>query len=239
MSSVSQIVREIVLSDPCTLQCILNDIVNYTKLSKKITPLVNELAGHSVNIDTVKMALIRFANKAMREFSLLRRDVAEVLAKSSIEIRTGISIITLKNLAFTKIASMIPGLTQRARFVAIMQSLLVTTLVLDNETADEIIAKLSKEDIVQLQKDYAAIVIVSPIEIMYTPGVLSYITNILALNNVNIVHIESCYTDTIIVVSREDLLKAFQVLSRYIDASKKLTQSRQAQEPQTIDLGYE
>lgn len=223
MSSISQVVKETILSDPCTLQCVLNDIVNYTKLSKKLTPLVSEIVGRSVPIDTVKMALIRFASRALREFSVLKRDVIQVLAKSSIEIRTGITIITLRNVAFTKIAPMIPHLTQKARFIAVMQSLLMTTIVLDNETAEEVLVKLNKDDVIQLQKDYAAIVIVSPIEIMYTPGVLSYIANTLALNNINIVHIESCYTDTVIVVSKDDLLRAFQALSKYIEASKKLT----------------
>lgn len=222
MSSISQIIKETVLSDPCTLQCMLNGIVNYTKLSKKLAPLISEIVGRNVPVDTIKMALIRFADKALKEFSTIRRDIILILAKSSIEIRTGITIITIRNTVFTRIASLVPHLIQRARFIAIMQSLLVTTIVLDSETAEEILARLNKDDVVQLQKDYAAIVIVSPIEIMYTPGVLSYITNVLALNNVNIIHIESCYTDTIIIVSKDDLLKAFQVLSKYVDASKKL-----------------
>ncbi|MEM1644405.1 MAG: ACT domain-containing protein [Ignisphaera sp.] len=222
MSSISQIVKEIVTSDPCILQCILNDIVNYSKLSRKIAPLVSEILGRMVPPDTIKMSLIRFADKALKEFSIVRRDVMQILARSSIEIRTGITIITLRNTGFIKIATIIPFLTQRARFIAIMQSLLVTTIILDNETAEEVLRKLEKEDIVNLQKDYAAIVIVSPLEIMYTPGVISCISNILAMNSVNIVHIESCYTDTIIVVSKDDLLKAFQILSKYIEASKKL-----------------
>lgn len=222
MNTISQTVKEIVLSDPCLLQCILNGVINYTKLSKKISPLVSEMIGHEISIDTIKIALIRFASKALRDFTILRKDIAQVLAKSSIEIKTGITIITLRNPAFIKITSTIPHILQKTRFIAVMQSLLVTTIVLDNETAEDIIAKLSKDDIIQLQKDYAAVAIVSPIDIMYTPGVLSYITNILALNNVNIVHIESCYTDTIIIVSKEDLLKTFQALSRYIEASKKI-----------------
>ncbi|MEM1526073.1 MAG: ACT domain-containing protein [Ignisphaera sp.] len=222
MSSISQVVKEIVTSDPCTLQCILSDIVNYSKLSRKIAPLVSEILGRNVPPDTVKMSLIRFADKALKEFSLIRRDVMYILARSSIEIRTGITIITLRNTGFMKIATMIPLLTHRARFIAIMQSLLVTTIILDNEAAEEVLRKLEKEDIINLQKDYAAIVIVSPLEIMYTPGVISCISNILAMNNINIVHIESCYTDTIIAVSKDDLLKAFQVLSKYIEASKKL-----------------
>lgn len=225
MSSISQVVKEIVTSDPCTLQCILSDIVNYSKLSRKIAPLVSEILGRNVPPDTVKMSLIRFADKALKEFSLIRRDVMYILARSSIEIRTGITIITVKNTGFMKITTMIPLLTQRARFIAIMQSLLVTTIILDNEAAEEVLRKLEKEDIINLQKDYAAIVIVSPLEIMYTPGVISCISNILAMNNINIVHIESCYTDTIIAVSKDDLLKAFQVLSKYIEASKKLMHS--------------
>jgi hypothetical protein len=225
MSSISQVVKEIVTSDPCTLHCILIDIVNYSKLSRRIAPIINELVGREVPLDTIKMALIRFADKAIKEFSLVKRDVIDILARSSIEIRTGITIITLRNIGFIKIASAIPFLTQKARFIAIMQSLLVTTIILDNETAEDIIHKIEKEDVIQLQKDYAAIAIVSPIEIMYTPGVVSYITNILALNNINIVHIESCYTDTIIVVSKEDLLKAFQILSKHIEAAKKILQS--------------
>ncbi|MEM1541640.1 MAG: ACT domain-containing protein [Ignisphaera sp.] len=222
MSSISHIVKEIVSSDPSTLQCILNDIVNYTKLSKKLKPLVSEAIGHEVSVDTIKMALIRFAEKIFKEFNILKRDVAQVLARSSIEIRTGITIVTIRNAAFSRIAQYIPLLSTRSRFLAIMQSILVTTLILDDESSEEIISRLNKDDIMSIQRDYSAIVIVSPIEIMYTPGVLSYITNILALNNINIVHIESCYTDTIIVVSREDLIKAFQVLSKHIDISKKL-----------------
>ncbi|MEM0371586.1 MAG: ACT domain-containing protein [Ignisphaera sp.] len=222
MSSISHIVKEIVSSDPSTFQCILNDIVNYTKLSKKLKPLVSEAIGHDVSVDTIKMALIRFAEKIFKEFNILKRDVAQVLAKSSIEIRTGITIVTIRNAAFSRIAQYIPLLSTRSRFLAIMQSILVTTVILDNESSEEIISRLNKDDIMNIQRDYSAIVIVSPIEIMYTPGVLSYITNILALNGINIVHIESCYTDTIIVVSREDLIKAFQVLSKHIDISKKL-----------------
>lgn len=169
MSSISHIVKEIVSSDPSTFQCILNDIVNYTKLSKKLKPLVSEAIGHDVSVDTIKMALIRFAEKIFKEFNILKRDVAQVLAKSSIEIRTGITIVTIRNAAFSRIAQYIPLLSTRSRFLAIMQSILVTTVILDNESSEEIISRLNKDDIMNIQRDYSAIVIVSPIEIMYTP----------------------------------------------------------------------
>ncbi|MEM4618487.1 MAG: hypothetical protein QXW05_06945, partial [Ignisphaera sp.] len=140
MSSISHIVKEIVSSDPSTFQCILNDIVNYTKLSKKLKPLVSEAIGHDVSVDTIKMALIRFAEKIFKEFNILKRDVAQVLAKSSIEIRTGITIVTIRNAAFSRIAQYIPLLSTRSRFLAIMQSILVTTVILDNESSEEIIS---------------------------------------------------------------------------------------------------
>jgi predicted amino acid-binding ACT domain protein len=110
----------------------------------------------------------------------------------------------------------------KSRFIAVMQSITTATIVLDNDTADEFIKNIDSNDIIYVQRDQAAIVIVSPEDIMYTPGVIAYISNILAQNSINIIHIESCYTDTIIIVSRGDIQKAFDILMRYIDAAKKM-----------------
>jgi hypothetical protein len=226
MSSTSDVVRGVVESNPCILNCLLNDVVSYTKLAKKLTPIVSELIGREVSVDAVKMALIRLARKASSEVGVLRRDVAEILSRTTIEIRTGVTIIVLRNTGFAKIAPSIPMLMQKARFITVMQSPLATTVVLDNETAEEVIARISSEDVIQVQRDLAAIVLVSPPENMYTPGFVSAITSILALNNINILHIESCYTDTVIIVSKEDVMKAFQVISKYIETSKEIMQNR-------------
>jgi aspartokinase len=110
----------------------------------------------------------------------------------------------------------------RARFVAVMQSVVATTIVVDRDSAEELLKSIKREDVIDVQREQAAIVIVSPEEIMKVPGVLAYIANVLSQNSVNIVHIESCYTDTIIIVSKSDLEKAFGIIMRHIEGAKKM-----------------
>jgi len=166
--------------------------------------------------------LIRLVEKIKVEGIPTRAEVLDVIARSSVEVRTGITIITLRSGRSIEAIMLLSKLAPKSRFLAVMQSVMALTVVLDNETAEEFIRGIgSSGDILQIQRDHSAIVIVSPQEIMYIPGVLSYIASILAQNNINIIHIESCYTDTIIIVSKDDLLKAFQVISRHIEAARK------------------
>ena len=73
-----------------------------------------------------------------------------------------------------------------------------------------------------MQRGQAAIVIVSPREIMRVPGVIAYVASALSQYGVNIVHIGSCYTDTVIVVSKEDLERAFTLIVRHIEGAREI-----------------
>jgi predicted amino acid-binding ACT domain protein len=222
MSSTSQMVYEIISGDPILQQCIARDIINFTKLAKKLKPIVSQILGHDASIESIKMALIRYAYRLVEEGYTIGKEVLAILARSSIELRTGITIITIRSKAFHISMPILTKLAIKSRFIAVMQSITTATIVLDNDTADEFIKNIDSNDIIYVQRDHAAIVIVSPEDIMYTPGVIAYISNILAQNSINIIHIESCYTDTIIIVSRGDIQKAFDILMRYIDAAKKM-----------------
>ncbi|MEM2220596.1 MAG: ACT domain-containing protein, partial [Ignisphaera sp.] len=221
MSSISQTVYEVVSGDPILQQCISREIVNFTKLARKLKPIVSQIVGHDVAVESIKMSLIRYAYRLAEERYTFSREVLAILANSSVEVRTGIAIITIRSKVFHTAMPLLTKLAIRSRFIAIMQSITTATIVLDNDTADEFIKNIDNSDIVYVQKDQAAIVVVSPEDIMYTPGVIAYVSNILAQNSVNIIHIESCYTDTIIIVSKNDIQKAFNILMKYIDAAKK------------------
>ena len=219
--SISQTAIDIVSSDPILRQCIARGIVNYRKLAKLIQPMVSQIVGKEVSVDVIKVALIRYANRFVEEANT-RRDVLEIIANSSVEVRTDITIIIARSYITSYLSQAISRLLPRSRFLAIMQSVTATTIVADKDTAEEILKSVRSEDLIDVQKGYGAIVIVSPQEIMTTPGVLAYIANVLAQNNINIVHVESCYTDTIIVVSREDVEKTFRIIMNHIEGAKKI-----------------
>jgi len=60
------------------------------------------------------------------------------------------------------------------------------------------------------------IIIDSPEEIEEVPGVVAYLTSVLAEQAVNVFEFISCWRYTIIVVDRKDSLRAYEVLSQII-----------------------
>jgi aspartokinase len=210
-----------VAGDPILRQCVARGIVNYRKLAKLLQPMISQVLGKDVSVDAIKVALLRSSSKIGEEKGV-RREVLDIIAKSSVELRTDITIIVVRSSATSYITQLLTKVVQRARFVAVMQSVIATTIVIDRDAAEELLKNIRREDIIDVQRDQAAIVIVSPEEIMKIPGVLAYIANVLAQNNINIVHVESCYTDTIIIVSKGDLEKAFNVIMKHIEGAKKM-----------------
>ena len=57
-----------------------------------------------------------------------------------------------------------------------------------------------------------ALVVISPQEIVSTPGVLNNIISHFSMNKVNIEEIISCYRDTIIIVDENDSAKSYQIV---------------------------
>lgn len=221
MASISKVVAEVVLGDPILRQCLSRRVVNYRKLAKTLQPVVSMILGEEVSVDAVKIALLRYS-KSLEEERSVRREILEILARSFVELRTDITIAIIRSAAGGRVAQLLVKIMSRARFVAIMQSATATTLVLDRETAEELLSGIDGDDIIEAQKGQAAIVVVSPREIMTVPGILAYITNALSQHGINIIHIESCYTDTLIVVSKDDLERAFSVLVKHIEGAREM-----------------
>ncbi len=222
MKTVSQVVEEIISGDPILRISIERGIVNYTRLAQKLRPAISRALGKEVSLDSVKMALIRYADRVRGREYRVEEDVLKVLSRSTVEVRTGISIITVRIDAIYNIYPLLSEIALKARFFAVMQSILAVTIALDDEAAEELLNNVNRENVISAQRGYAAIVIVSPIDVMYVPGVIAYISNVLALNDINIVHVESCYTDTILIVSREDLTKAFELLMKHLDMARTM-----------------
>jgi len=221
LASISKVVAEVVLGDPILRQCLSRRVVNYRKLAKTLQPVVSMILGEEVSVDAVKIALLRYS-KSLEEERSVRREILEILARSFVELRTDITIAIIRSAAGGRVARLLAKIMSRARFVAIMQSATATTLVLDRETAEELLSGIDGDDIIEVQKGQAAIVVVSPREIMTVPGILAYITNALSQHGINIIHIESCYTDTLIVVSKDDLERAFSVLVKHIEGAREM-----------------
>jgi len=139
LTSVSQAVAEALMGDPVLRQRIARRVVNYRRLARVLQPAVSRVLGREVPVDTIKVALLGYSRTVGEERGV-RREVLEVLARSSVELRTDVTIVIVRSAAL----SYLPRLLSGARFVAIMQSALAATLVLDHATAEELLKEASE-----------------------------------------------------------------------------------------------
>ena len=60
--SVPEVVREIITRNRSIYDCMKMDLINYTALAVKIQPDVEKTLGNSVNLNTIVVAIKRYAD---------------------------------------------------------------------------------------------------------------------------------------------------------------------------------
>ena len=60
--SVPEVVREIIARNRSIYDCMKMDLINYTALAVKIQPDIEKILGNSVNLNTVVVAIKRYAD---------------------------------------------------------------------------------------------------------------------------------------------------------------------------------
>ncbi|MCE4610593.1 MAG: ACT domain-containing protein [Desulfurococcales archaeon] len=217
--SVAEAVRRILESEPCFRECLARRVANYSAMARHIKPWVETLVGAPVSEHAVKMALVRFEPSDYERVAPRRR-VLEVLAKSSVELRSGIGVVTAYSKALPRILEASRRLAGESRIFLLLSALTTFTVILDEDHADSLVEELG-DYVISVYRRQAAVILVSPPEIISTPGVIAYITGLLAREGVNITQIESIHTDTILVVREDQAMKALETLHRAIRVARQ------------------
>ena len=215
--SVAEAVRRIVNNSPCVMECLKMDIINYTALASRIQNDVSRaLGGRKVKLETIKMALIRCSEDLRREEEKLDKSILSVIANTVLELKNDVALITVRHDGLVgKLDELIRRITS-LRFLQLTQGAETFTIAIDQRACDDVFNLIGKSNVVTVFHNQSAIILMSPKEIITTPGVISYITSTLLRNGVNITQIISCYVDTILIVDRVDAIRAYEVLERKI-----------------------
>jgi len=190
--TTAQNVRNYLRNKPYLLEALEKGIVNLSELARQIQ---KELK--TSNTTATKAALRRYSEELQKHKQKREEKVLQILKRSGIAVYDRKSvIITAKELA-TKSGMKVdlPG-----KFV----------YLLDRADLPERVSTLVKHD------NCTMIVINSPEELEATPGVVAFLTALLAEQNVNIIEFISCWTETVIVVEKKDSLKAYEALTNLV-----------------------
>mgnify|MGYP001114186987 FL=1 len=189
---IAKTVRSHLQNKPYLLEALEKGIVNLSELSRQIQ---KELKID--NTSAIKAALRRFAEDLQKHKQKREEKVLQVLKRSGIAVYDRKAVMITSKELNTKNGMKVDLL---GKYV----------YLLDRSDMPERINALVKHD------NCTMIVIHSPEELEATPGVVAFLTTLLAEQNVNIIEFISCWTETIIVVEKKDSLKAYEVLSNLV-----------------------
>lgn len=192
--TISNVVRMYLKSKPYTLEALDSGIVNYSALSR----LMQKQLGIK-NYQAIKAAIRRYAEDRevlregieMRALGILRENRMALLDGVRVIIATG--DLEIENDAKVKMDDYYIYLTRKD----MLRSL----------------DRKARKSIVKVRDNCSAIIIYSEEGIEGASGVIAFLASLLAEQNINVIEFISCYTETIVVVSKEDSLRSYSLLA--------------------------
>ena len=191
-ASTAQLVRDTLQMRPSLLDALKMKVVNYSALARLLQKEIDE-----GSLEAVKAAVIRVAEELEADKSTREEAVRSILKKSKVRLQDKIAVlISPKKLDLPYI---------------------VTAYLTDSYVyiVDQTTLKKEVPKNVNIQRNLIALILLSPPIVETTPGFVSFITQLLASHNLNIVEFISCATNTIIILNSKDALIAFSLLQNF------------------------
>ncbi len=206
--NTAKLTEEYVMLHPSIRDCLKEDIVNFSALSRKIA---KELGiSKKTSIDAILVACRRLQEKMRTEVSNEEK-VRRILKKSKLEIRNKIAVFIIeKREYYDMFMKLEKHVRKRFEVFHIVEGSHNITLITSDDFAEEV--RETFKAIVSERIGLAEIIIKSPEEIEDTSGVIAYLYSRMAQHGINIIESMSCWTDTLFVIDEKDIARTMEVL---------------------------
>jgi len=210
--SAAELTRRYIDRHPSIRDCISKDLVNYSSLSRLI---MKELGIK--NEEAVLAASRRYAMKLAKTDS--EGAILRLFEASRLELKTRICIVVAKNewIVLKNLEDVVKKILAEKSTMQVLQSTNGITVISEDKHLPSIIKAIGQDHIISIKENLGEITVKSPPSIEETPGAFAYIIGMLSEQGINLLEAVSCYTDTIFIVGREDMMRAFDLLSGCIE----------------------
>ena len=209
---MAEMTRKYIDRHPSIRDCISKDLVNFSSLARLI--MKDTGVKHE---EAVLAASRRYAAKLSK--TDFEGAIMNVFQESRLELKTRICIVVAKNewIVLRNLEDIIKKILAEKSAMQMVQSTNGITVVSEDKHLPAIIKAIGQDHIISVRQNLAEITVKSPASIEDTPGAFAYISSMLSEQGINLFEAMSCYTDTIFVVTREDMMRAFDILSACIE----------------------
>ena len=207
--SIAERIRRLVNLNPQIRLGLASGLVNHSELARQFA---QELGLSKNSFHAVLSAVKRLA--AGLEKPAFEEEAKAVVARSTISLKTDIAVVRVfPNSPLEKFRS------QLKIFHSVQGTAAVSLIAAADGLED--FARKNKEHVLEIRKDLTEITLVSPKEIVSTPGVLLSFLSPLYSNGINAEEVLSSHNDTIFLFSTADADRAFAVLNQIISDARK------------------
>jgi DNA-binding transcriptional ArsR family regulator len=214
MISAAEIVENLVKASPLLEDGLARGIISYSALARDLRPQIEEKLLKSVGRGAIVMALKRTSNKLKTK----RKVTQQVINLSGITARSNLAELTYLN-SDTIIEKhkkvFLASEKRKDIFCNLSQGVRETMLIVGEEILAEMEKIFADERLVAKIKNLSSITILLTKETVSTPGVYYSILKLLAWNEINIIDVISTYSELTIILSNNDIDRAFSILKNY------------------------
>ena len=209
MANITKLTEQYIAEHPSVKDCLKKGLINYSSLTRKLCKDLN--LDLKKNFDAILIACRRYHRKISKE-AVLENKIIKILADSKLEVKNKIVVVLVeKDIYYGHIIELQKEIKKKSELFHIIEGSNTITIVTSHEFLVNV-KKLFKNKIIKVTENLAEVTLKSSEDLEETPGVIAYLTNLLAENGINIIETMSTWTDTLFVISEKDIAKVMGLL---------------------------
>lgn len=209
MPTTTELTEKYLGNHPSIKDCLKLGIINYSKLSRKIAKEID--IEKKSSLEAILISCRRYEVK-LKNKEILEDKIIDILRRSELEIKNKIvTAIIDKKFYMENLFEMEQKIRRTADVFYAIEGTKVFTLIISEKYLEDLQTLLDK-NIIKISQNLAMITIKSPKDLENIPGFIAYISSIFSEHGINIIETMSCWTDTIFVISENDIATVMNFL---------------------------
>lgn len=213
MESIGKITEDIINRSPFLRESMTEGLINISALARKIQPEIESIVGKKVKEGAIVMAIKRMSPGLYHKLNIKIKNVLGELG--DFLVRSNLSDFTYNNsesLGFKQSELMRQLNSEPDAFFAFVRGVTETTVITSDKYNDLIDKLFVNEKLITSTQDLASITVKLPRINIEIYGIYYYILKQLAWEGINIIDVISTANEFTVLVSQDDVDKAFKTL---------------------------
>ncbi len=215
MSSVSSEVKVLLGNKPFLLDALAKGIISLGNLAEDMKPEIELRLEKEVKESAIVMALRRYSEEIQNHIVPADSLSGEIIMKTNIcdfNVQKTPALMSKLKLLYDMVS------IERGDFLNITIGSNEISISVSEKYYSGIEAFLSDEVVLNKQKGLVSLTLVFSGDFLHTPGIVFQVIHRFAWENINLYEIVSTMTELTVVIKKNDSIKGYEVLQKYLDS---------------------